>query len=203
MEDQSKQALKGLDLLLERVAPWLLEVGGWVFGGLVAVNLVIAASLITVGPVDRAVMISIACFAGALPLNVAGIFLVRLVRDMNEIGLDELTLRSFKEADFPHIESYFPPARERAALSKRRGRVALGYSLGIAAVSAGLTVAGLVAALWHMAWWVAVAFAATTVLSVGLILIMLGHSLPPESETDKALQKRHRRSRQRLGATLE
>jgi hypothetical protein len=36
-------------LALDQVAPWLIEVGTWVFGGLMALNLVIIAALITVG----------------------------------------------------------------------------------------------------------------------------------------------------------
>jgi len=35
--------MKGLRGLAERITPWLVEVGGWIFGGLIAVNLVVRA----------------------------------------------------------------------------------------------------------------------------------------------------------------
>jgi len=39
-------------------------------------------------------------------LNVAGIVLLRLIKDVNEVGLDDLTLRAFQDAGFPS-----PPAQ--------------------------------------------------------------------------------------------
>jgi len=193
--DQSRRAMQGLASLIERIAPWLVEVGSWVLGGLIALNLVVIAALITVGPVDAAVLISVTAFACALPLDVAGIVLLRLIKDAQDIGIDDLTLQAFQEAHFPDIEAYFPPARERAALARRRGRIALAYALGIAALSVALTLTGLVASLWHMAPWVAEVFAATVTLSAILLVVAFAHSLPPESAAEKELKRRHREQR--------
>jgi hypothetical protein len=66
---QAKFSTKALGDLLERITPWLFEVGSWIFGGLVAFNLVLVSALLTVGPVDRAILISITAFACALPLK--------------------------------------------------------------------------------------------------------------------------------------
>ncbi len=98
--EPGQQAIKGLSRLLERIAPWLADVGTWVFGGLIALNLVVIAALLTVGPVDRAVLVATAAFACALPLEVAGMMLLRLGKDMDDIRLEETTLRSFEEARF-------------------------------------------------------------------------------------------------------
>lgn len=97
--------------MLDRTTPWLSEIGKWIFGGLVAVNLVVIAALLTVGPVDAAVRISVALFACALPLDVAGIVVLRLTKDLVDIGLDDLALQAFKESGFPEIERTFLPLR--------------------------------------------------------------------------------------------
>jgi hypothetical protein len=63
--------MKAVSKVLENIMPWLLDVGSWIFGGLIAFNLLVMASLITVGPVDRSIKISTAGFALALPLIAA------------------------------------------------------------------------------------------------------------------------------------
>jgi hypothetical protein len=199
LEAQSKQSIQGLGNLIERITPWLFEVGSWIFGGLIAFNLVVIASLITVGPVDDIILVSITAFACALPLNVAGVFLLRMVKDMKEIAIDDLTLQAFQDAEFPDIEAYFPPAGERAVLYKRRSRVALRYALGIVLVSTALTLTGLVAAVWYMAWWVGVALLVMIILSTVLVMAVLAHSLPPASEAEKVLKRRYREQRHQQG----
>jgi len=184
--------MQGLARLLERITPWLVEVGSWSLGGLIALNLVVIAALVTVGPVDVSVRIAVTAFACALPLDVAGIVLLRLVKDWQEYRIDELTLQSFQDAHFPDIEAYFPPSRERASLARRRARIALAYTLGIATTSVALTLVGMAASLWHMAPWIAATFTVTVVLSVILLVVILAHSLPPESEAEQELKARYR-----------
>jgi len=162
--------------LLERTTPWLSDIGSWIFGGLIAVNLLTISSLLTLGPVDAAVRISITIFACALPLNVAGIVVLRLTKDVIQFGVDDLAQQAFKESGFPEIDAYFPEASERGQLSKRRSSVALRYSLAIAAVSAALTLAGLAAALSHIAWWVGGALLVMTMISAGLVLVVFAHA---------------------------
>lgn len=150
VDEQTARTSKGLRNLAETTLPWLTDVGSWIFGGLTAVNLVVISALITVGPVDAAIRMSTAALATALPLNVAGIVLLRLIRDMNDVGLNDLTLRAFQDASFPDIDAYFPPPREKATQHVRRSRVALLYSMGIAVMSIVLTLTGMTAAVWHM-----------------------------------------------------
>jgi hypothetical protein len=197
--EHARRSMKGLGNLVERITPWLFEVGSWIFGGLIAFNLVVISALITVRPVDAAILISVTVFACALPLNVAGIFLLRLIKDMKGIGVDDLTLQAFQDAGFPDIEAYFPPPRERESHHKRRATIALGYSLGIAAPSIALTLTGLVAALWHVAWWIGVVLLAMVILSIALVTVVIAHSMPPESEAEKELKRHYmeHRTRQR------
>src|SRR5262245_55816628 len=127
VDEQSARTFRGLRNLAERVTPWLVDVGSWIFGGLTAVNLVVLSALLTVGPVDTAIRTSTAALAAALPLTVAGIILLRLIKDANDVGLDDLTLRAFQEAGFPEIDAYFPPPAASASQHARRSRVALLY----------------------------------------------------------------------------
>ena len=104
VDEQSARTFRALRNLAERITPWLVDVGSWIFGGLTAVNLVVISALITVGPVDAAIRTSTAALAAALPLNVAGIILLRLIKDVNDVCLDDLTLRAFQDAAFPEID---------------------------------------------------------------------------------------------------
>jgi hypothetical protein len=46
VDEQSARTFRGLRDLAERIAPWLVDVGSWIFGGLTAVNLVVLSALI-------------------------------------------------------------------------------------------------------------------------------------------------------------
>jgi len=190
--DQGRQTRKALSRLLVGLASWLVEVGTWIFGGLIALNLIVIAALITVGPVDAAVLIAVTAFACALPLEVAGMVMLRLRKDVEDMHLESLALRSFEEAHFPNVRAYFPPPHQRDSLKRRRVRITLGYALAIATLSVALTLTGIVATLWHMAPWVAEASLATGVLAVVLILVVIAHAMPPVSEAERQLKDRYR-----------
>lgn len=181
---RARQAITGLSRLLEGIAPWLVEVGTWVFGGLMALNLVIIAALITVGRADSAVLVAATAFGAALPLEAAGMILLRLGNDVDDIRLDKLALRSFEQARFPDIRTYFPPPGRRTILHRRRLRVTLGYVLAVAASTGVLTIIGIVSALWHMAPWVGEASLAAVFLSIILVLVAVSHAMPPAPEPE-------------------
>jgi len=189
--EQPQSAMHGLRNLVDRLMPWLFEVGTWVFGGLIAFNLVLISALITVGPVDAAIRISITAFACALPLNLAGMLLLRLVKDAKEIGLDDLTLQAFQDAGFSQIEAYFPASPDRDLQRKRRSNLTLMYCLGIVILSGALTIAGLMAALWHMAWWIAAALGAAIIFSAVLVVGVFAQFVQPESDAEKELKRRY------------
>ena len=151
--------------VFERITPWLLDLGSWIFGALIAFNLVILGALLTVGPVDPSVLVATAGFALALPLDAAGFAVLRLAVDMKNVALEEITTTAFQEAGF-EIETRAPAPSE--ATEKRRMLVVLRYAyifLGLAIV---FSLVGMTAALWHMAWWIAVLFVAVVVVSQAL-----------------------------------
>ena len=192
LEEQARAAMRADAILLERTTPWLFEVGTWIFGGLIAFNVVVVSALLTVGPVDTAILVAITAFACALPLTVAGLCLLRLVKDMKEVGIDDLTLQAFKDAGYPDAEAYFPEPRERKAQQSKRSRVAFWYALGIAGLSVVLTVTGLVAALWYMAWWVGVVALVVALASTLLVAAVFLHAQPPESGAEVEAKRRYR-----------
>ena len=164
-EDQTwSRTVAGLGAILERVTPWLLDLGNWVFGGLIALNLLILGSLMTIGPVDNAVTVATAALALALPPDVAGFLLLRLAADMKNVDLEQVATSAFVEAGFTAEEQAAEINKPQAA-EKRRARVVLRYSYSLLALTVLFTVVGITAALWHMAWWIAVAFVAMTIVS--------------------------------------
>ena len=86
--------------MLDQLKPWLLEFGNWIFGGLIAFSLVIVATLLTVGPAHIEVVMAIAIFACALPLDVVGLVSVRLIKDMNAVAIDDLMQQAFSHSSF-------------------------------------------------------------------------------------------------------
>lgn len=159
--------MKGFATLVERITPWLIEVGSWLFGAMIAFELVIIAALLTVGPVDLAALVATAAFALALPPDIAGFFLLRLVRDLQSVSLDEVAVRSFGEVGFTDPKHSSPDVQ---SLHRHRTRFVLGYSYAMLALSLVLVVVGMTAALWHMAWWIAIAFLVMVAIAQAIII---------------------------------
>jgi len=189
-QEQYKQSMKAFGKFVERISPWLFEVGSWIFGGLIAFNLLVMASLITVGPVDPAIMVATAAFALALPLDVTGLFLLRLVQDMKRVGFEEEVAQVFHDVGFTVGEQIASP-KALESLRKRRTGIVLGSSLGILALSVLLTLTGMTAALWHMAWWIGVVFFAMVMISLAIVIVAIVTIQPPDSEEEKELKRRY------------
>ena len=157
--------------LLDSITPWLLDLGNWIFGALIAFSLVILGALLTVGPVDRAVLIATAAFALALPPDVAGFILLRLAADMRKVGLDEVTTSAFVGAGFTAEE--VGQVTDPKESERRRTRTVLFYSYSMLWLTLLLSVIGVTAVLWHMASWIAIGFVAMLLVS----LVVLGAAL--------------------------
>ena len=99
---------KAFGKLVVRITPWLFEFGSWIFGGLIAFTLLVMAALINVGPVDPAILVATAAFALALPLNVTGLILLRLIQDLKHVGFEEELAHAFEEVGFTFGEQYQP-----------------------------------------------------------------------------------------------
>ena len=151
--------MQALTRTLEAASPWLLELGSWVFGALIAFGILMLAGLLTVGPVDRAVLIATAAFAVGLPPEVGAFLLLRLVRDLEENKIEEIAARSFAEAGVDNVDDFLPvQATQQEGTQARRMVRVLGASYGALGVSVACALVGITATLWHMGWWIAVAF---------------------------------------------
>ena len=175
---QTAQALGGV---VDRLTVWLLDLGTWLLGAMVAFNLVILAALLTVGPVDRAVLIASCALAVALPPAVSAFALLRLVRDVQQIGLEEAAIESFRAAGVEIREQIGEgPLTE---IRRRRTQSALRFSYLLLGVSVLLTLTGTTACLWHMGWWIAVAF--MVAVAASLAVVGRGVAMSPRSQRTK------------------
>ena len=145
------------------------------------------APLFTIGPVDPTIIVSTAAFAFALPLNVTGLFLLRLGKDLKQVGFEQ----EFAQAFFTVGEQVASPKTLESWRKRRTGRF-LAYSLGILALSVLLTLTGMIAVLWYMAWWIGVMFFLMVIISLVIIIIALATSKPPESPEEKERKRRYR-----------
>jgi hypothetical protein len=153
----------GLVKLVERITPWLLDLGNWIFGALIAFDLLILSALLTVGPVDTSVLIATAAIALALPPDIAGFLLLRLAADMKSVDLEQVATAAFVEVGFELKDR--GPVQSPDVAEQRRARLVLRYSYALLALTVVLTFIGVTAALWHMAWWIGAAFVGMAVAS--------------------------------------
>jgi MFS family permease len=150
----------------------------------------IIGALLPIRPVDLPVEIAIAVFALALPLNVTGLVLLRVVQDVKPVGFEEGIVRVFQEAGFTPGEQQIPSLTTLEAVRKRGTRNVLYTALGILTLSGVLTLVGMVAALWHVAWWIAVAFGVMVFICQIIIQIVMVTSQPRASAEEKAERRR-------------
>lgn len=171
--DTFARTVGGLGRLVEAITPWLLDLGGWVFGGLIAFNLIILGALLTVGPVDLAVKVSTASLALALPLDIAGFVLLRLVADLEKLSVGEVAAKAFAEEGFSVEDAESVDSAE----AKQR-RVGLRYSYVLLAIAVVLTLVGVTAALAHMGWWIGALFVVMVVVAQAVIFAAMSGLLP-------------------------
>jgi MFS family permease len=190
-EAQYQQSLKAVGIVMDDISPWLFEVGSWIFGGLIAFTLLVLASLLTVGPVDLSVKLSTVTFAVSLPLNATGLILLRLVRDLKPLQLEGIT-QAFQEAGLTPGQQQIPSVASLKEMRERGSRTVLSTTMGILGLSGVLTIVGITAALWHMSWWIGVAFLVTVLISLVIIQIALATSQPPVPAEEKTRRRRYR-----------
>jgi hypothetical protein len=169
--DTWARTVAGLVKLGERITPWLLDLGNWIFGALIAFNLLILSALLTVGPVDTSVLIATAAIALALPPDIAGFLLLRLAADIKSVDLEQVATQTFVEAGFKTKDR--GPAQGPDEAEQRRARVVLRYSYALLALTVVLTFIGVTAALWHMAWWIGAAFVGMAVVSQAVFFVAM------------------------------
>jgi hypothetical protein len=160
-------------------------------GGLIAFTLLVLSALLTVGPVDRAVRLATVSFSLALPLDVCGLILLRLVQDIKPVAFEEVT-QAFQDAGLTPGEQQIPSLTILQAVRIRGTQITLRYALSILGVCSVLTLAGMTMALWHMAWWIAASFAMMTFISFGTAGAAMSAFQPPVSAAERAQRRRDR-----------
>lgn len=186
------QSMQAYSKLLEKGTPWLFDVGSWVFGGLIAFTLLILSALITVGPVDLAIKVATAAFALALPLDVTGLVLLRLVQDMTPGNFEQEVAQTFQQVGLKTDDMQIPSLTSLQAMRIRGTQIALSFALGILVFSGVLTLVGISAAFWHMAWWIAAAFVAMVLVSFCIAMLAMTISQPPVSKAERQRRNQYR-----------
>jgi MFS family permease len=187
-QELDRQSMKALEAMAESITPWLVEFGSWIFAGLIGFALIVIAPLVTLGPVETTILVSTVALALTLPLNLAGLLLLRLVQDMQRYE-DKLAQGVHDASAILGAEFASPLAA--SPTQKRRTEMILIFSLGILTVSALLTLIGLVAALWHVAWWIGVLFLLMTIISLGIVVVALSAVRPPQSQEERERKQRY------------
>ena len=185
--DEHQLVWRSFEKFFDRIEPWLFDLGVWFFGSLLAFNLLLLAALLNIGPVDRAVKAATTAFALALPLNVAGLFLLRVVRELKNVKLEDELAQAFLDAGFTG-GGQIADSAALEALRRRRTQMVLGVSPLVLALSLILTLIGLMAALSHVAWWIAIAFLAMLALNLAVVVLAVAGLEPPMFQ-----QRRHRK----------
>ena len=185
-----RQVEKASQEAVELTTPWLVDIGAWVFAGLIAFDLVVMAPLIVTASFDQALTISIVMFALALPLNLAGLVMLRLIQDMTHIGFSEEWARAYQDAGLPLGEQLASP-KAREEQRKRRATIVLRYAFTVLTLSVALTLTGLTAALWHTAWWIGIVFLAMSLVSLAIVIAALVTLGPRESPEDRERQRHY------------
>lgn len=188
---RSAQAKEASETFISRMAPWFLEFGSWIFGGLIAYSIVliqapILNSAVTRG--DQALVICTLMLALALPLDIIGLIVLRLFGDLRRFDLEN----EFADA-FSEMADAADPTREKpdqAAIEhwqKKRLALIFHISVAILLIVLVLTIAATVAAMWYVMWWVAGVFllmiGATSVFLILLVTFIQPRARPKTQAT--------------------
>lgn len=183
-----RQGMEAFEKVVESITPWLVEFGTWIFAGLIGFALIVIAPLVTIGPVEATILVSTAALALTLPLNVAGLLLLRLVQDMQRY--EDKLAQGFHDAS-AILGADFAAPLAASSIQKRRTEIILLVSLGLLTVSVLSTLVGLTAALWHVAWWIGALFLLMTIISLGIVVVALSAIRPPQSQEERERKQRY------------
>ena len=192
IEEINKRREAILGNVMEKLKPWLFEFGSWIFGGLLAFNLVIVAPLLTIGLGHVEILVSILAFACALPLNVSGILVLKLTKDMHDMAIDEVMKQAFEDMNGTQVDPAFAIVGDNP-ITKRRSDGGLAYSMRLAGVSIVLTTIGMIAALWYVAWWIGAVFIIVILVTLGITITVITRLMRPSPEEADKLRERYGR----------
>lgn len=144
------------------VLKWLYDVGGWIFAGLIAVALLLLQPLMTVSHIDPVLFIAGLTLAAALPLNLAGVWIVRYLKNQNQALADAALAPTRPSAGGDETTASNLPAF--SAKQRQFTHLILSILFGLSVL---LTLIGVVCALWHISGAVTLVF--LFALVVGLL----------------------------------
>jgi MFS family permease len=188
VQELFNQSMEAVEKLVENITPCLAEFGAWIFAGLTGFALILLASLITVGPTEPSIIVSTVALALTLPLNLAGLLLLRLVQDLQRF--EDKLVQGFHGASLIMGTQFIVPL-ENSSAQTRRTQIILLCSLGLFTLSALLTLTGLIAPLWRVAWWIGIAFVLMTIISLSVVIVALITIRPPELQEAREQKRRY------------
>jgi hypothetical protein len=144
-------------------ARWLYELGGWIFGALIAAALMVLQDLIPLGTTDRVTMVAAFATALAIPFHIAGLVIVRYFRDLYQAASEVALAQNLNQGnELPTFSSQiFSPAKRRAMDTAVSTALLLG---------ALFTLLGVAFALWRISPLVTLLFFIACIC--GLLLII-------------------------------
>lgn len=170
----SQTSLTWMEQSQRITAKLLYDLGGWIFGGLLVVALMLLQVLISLGSVDHASVVAGVMIAIALPFNLAGLGIIRYFQHLNQaveearLGLAQNSSLDEETLDRLTLGSQaFPPAKHRVMDTA----VTLALFLSVL-----FTLIGLASALWHISWVATLLFLVASVLGILLVLRVLRYS---------------------------
>jgi heme A synthase len=120
---------------------------------------------------------------------VTGLVLLRLIQETKDARFEDELARAFQEAGF--VSDQIPAPSIFEEIRKKRTRNVLRLSSGILALSVLLSLMGMMAVLWHMAWWIAIGFCVVVLISLLLVILAIASSQLPASQEEKEQKRRN------------
>ncbi len=172
--DWRKVSLEWMQKSQEITAKWLYGLGGWIFGGLIIVALMLLQDLISLSFIDHASLVAGLAITIALPFNLAGLGIIRYFNDLNQ-AVEEARQTLGQSANLD-AATLIKLTRDSEAFSPARHKV-MDFTVSLALyISVLFTIIGLAAALWRISWAATLLFIIASVVSVVLVLRVIRYS---------------------------
>ncbi len=172
--DRRQTFMQWMEKSQQITARWLYELGGWIFGGLIIIALMILQDLISLGSLDRATVVAGLAIAIALPFNVTGLVIVRYFRDLNQ-AVEEARLALAQNVNAGDETQPGPALASQPFSPAKRRTMDMAVSAALF-LSVLFTLIGIASALWRISWAVTILFIIAGILGLLLILRVVRYS---------------------------
>lgn len=155
-------------------ARWLYELGGWIFGGLIAAAIMLFPALIALGFADRATLIAGLALAISLPFDLAGLAIIRYFKDLTQ-ATEEARAVLAQNANVD-AETLTRIKVESEAFTPAKRRVMDFTASLILVVSMLFTLISVGSALWRVSWAVTLLFLIACLVGLWLVIRVIRYS---------------------------